>query len=454
MRKLELLTAVDTVPAGLFWSAPAPLDSDFTAEDPLALDYLGQQVGLWLFPGFTTRTSRAQYYAVVLYGLHVVQRAVERFGLAGDDETRTRLFERWERCWALATVESRSGELDRSDLDAMRGIRGARRTWFKGDSSLPLDFELISRQSELGGLGAYLSSLRHHQLVGPGSLRVTPLAKGIIEAFWAEKSGRDRSAAYAEYVLAAMDPKARRWPRTNATRSITLANVGRKTRLTSIGHEKRSAQRDRLWNTLFVQARDKGTLQLAHCLIDAHQHGVRDTELILEGIWQGRWSRVDAEVRQRVELGLAFGRLASVLLDCFNCAYKHVDEDGWTSRLDAVAAAAFPRERSEELRSLARALADCAESSRIDSLTFHGRPFMAFTRLVGVGSAFDQLQRLLGFHGQVQQTRRGAAPWLRQENGKLVMQSTGYTGHRVPAVFPSLKLNTVQSLLHDLGRMA
>jgi len=51
---------LDSPPAGLFWSTPLASDSDFTAEDPLALDYLGQQVGLWLFRGFTTRTNRAQ----------------------------------------------------------------------------------------------------------------------------------------------------------------------------------------------------------------------------------------------------------------------------------------------------------------------------------------------------------------------------------------------------------
>ena len=78
-------------------------DSDFTAEDPLALDYLGQQVGLWLFRGFTTRTARAQNYAVVLYGLRLTDEAIRKYAYAGDDETRTRLFERWERFWALAT---------------------------------------------------------------------------------------------------------------------------------------------------------------------------------------------------------------------------------------------------------------------------------------------------------------------------------------------------------------
>jgi hypothetical protein len=60
------LSPLKSPPRGMFWSAPHALDSDFTPEDPLALDYLGQQVGLWLFKGFTTRTSRAKNYAVVL----------------------------------------------------------------------------------------------------------------------------------------------------------------------------------------------------------------------------------------------------------------------------------------------------------------------------------------------------------------------------------------------------
>jgi len=148
-----------------FWSAPVN-DSEFTAEDPLALDYIAQQVGLALLPSLTTRSSRAQAYAVVLYGLHLAGRAIEIYGLPDDDETRRKLFERWERFWALATLESRKGRVERGDADAMRGVRGALRAWFDGEKALPLDYPLIARQLELGSLGAYLSPLRLSQLVG------------------------------------------------------------------------------------------------------------------------------------------------------------------------------------------------------------------------------------------------------------------------------------------------
>ena len=105
---VSTLEALKTPPEGLFWSEPLSPESDFKKEDPLALDYLGQQVGLWLFRGFTTRTGRAQYYAVVLYGLNLADKAVLKYGYPGDDGTRTRLFERWERFWALATLEFRA----------------------------------------------------------------------------------------------------------------------------------------------------------------------------------------------------------------------------------------------------------------------------------------------------------------------------------------------------------
>ena len=76
----------------------------------------------------TTRTDRAQYFAVVLYGLALVERALETYGERFDDDTRVALFERWERFWALSVLESHGRRLERGHPDAFRGIRGASRT--------------------------------------------------------------------------------------------------------------------------------------------------------------------------------------------------------------------------------------------------------------------------------------------------------------------------------------
>ena len=67
------LNTLRSPPDGLFWSEPFALDSDFTKEDPLALDYLAQQVGLWLFLT-ASRLRRAGRSATrwLCTGLHLV----------------------------------------------------------------------------------------------------------------------------------------------------------------------------------------------------------------------------------------------------------------------------------------------------------------------------------------------------------------------------------------------
>lgn len=189
----------------LLWAAPMPSESEFVLEDPLALDYLGQQVGYFLLPALTTRSGQAQYFAMVLYGLDLAERALTEYGLPDEDRTRRELFERWERLWALALVESYGGELGRGHPDAIRGARGVAKAWVSGERPLPRDYPLISRQSELGGLGAYLVPLRDLGLVYPGSLRVTPAATSILDAFWGEPGTMhmQRFDNWAMQVLAA-----------------------------------------------------------------------------------------------------------------------------------------------------------------------------------------------------------------------------------------------------------
>ena len=72
----------------LLWVAPVADDSELATEDPLALDYIAQQVGLMLLPALTTRSSRAQAFAMVLYGLALAERAIAKYGEPATDESR------------------------------------------------------------------------------------------------------------------------------------------------------------------------------------------------------------------------------------------------------------------------------------------------------------------------------------------------------------------------------
>ncbi|PRP99386.1 hypothetical protein ENSA5_28950 [Enhygromyxa salina] len=447
-----MLHPLNQPPSSLFWSAPVDRDTDFTAEDPLALDYLGQQVGNWLFPGFTTRTGRAQYYLVVLYGLHLVERAIQRHGYPGDDQTRTRLFERWERLWALATLESRHGELTRGDVDAMRGVRGAKRTWTSGTKPLPLDFILISRQNELAGLGAYLSSLRHYRLVVDHTLRPSRAARELIDDFWSESGPRGRSQSYTRYALAALNLE-----RTSISRKsghVTLELLGKKSRLSAIRHRRRQATREQLWQLLFEGARDPTTLALALQIEAADRAGVQDPATLLEGMARGDWGELDLSVHEHVSLALAFGKLAVALLDHFDRCYQAVHEAGWIADAEAVAGLVFSRPETDLLRIRCAALLEHPLRSRFRELRFHGRPLLKLCGQLASSDPVTCLAALLGFHRQVQRSRRGGGAWIRQADTKLTLQVTHYRGYRSYAQLPSFKLWTVRSLLRDLGRIA
>ncbi|WP_075083651.1 hypothetical protein [Mariniblastus fucicola] len=436
------------MPTQLFRSATLEIDTDFTAEDPLAFDYLGQQVGNWLFRGFTTRTSRAQYYCVVLYGLHLAEVAIQQYGYPGDDKTRSLLFERWERFWALATLESRGGTLERGDPDGMRGVRGAQAAWIGGDRALRLDYPLISRQVELGGMGAYLSSLREYGLVFKGTLRVTPLAKPFVDFFWTSKT-KSSGNRYERYALKALDLERRTIPR--AVSGLSLKRVGDRSRLTAV--KKRPDQQERLWSILFAQAKDGSTLPISQQLVSADNDGEVVIEQILRGILRNKWGEVDSTVEQRVRAAIAFGKLSTHLLSCFDRAYGYVDSHGWIADFRHVASAAFPESESATTRNLCNAVQKASGCRKFGELKFHGPQFLSLvSKLMDAGPA-EALEYLLAFHVAVQRTRRGSGAWFRREKTKLVMQVVGYGGFRKEQHFPSFKLNVVRRLLADLGRL-
>lgn len=115
-----MLSVIEKSAVTFFWTASFADDSELLPLDPFALNYLAQEVGLWLFPTLTTRTSRAQYYCVVHYGIALVDSLAPH---ASDEERM-----------ALSSAGNASGRSPRWSRrrrtrtrarDAMRGMRGA-----------------------------------------------------------------------------------------------------------------------------------------------------------------------------------------------------------------------------------------------------------------------------------------------------------------------------------------
>ena len=186
----------------------------------------------------------------------------------------------------------------------------------------------------------------------------------------------------------------------------------------------------------------------------AYVDGVDESQALLEAMHEHRWSELSPEVDEKVQVALAFGRLAREILQRFNYAYGYVDEHGWVADFDAVARTCFPNDRADRLRTLCDAVLSARGVERFRALRYHGSGFLALVeKLISAGST-DSLTHLLAFHREVQRSRRGGGAWLRIDQEKLVLQVAGYNGHKSEPDFPGFKLNVVRRLLADLGKLA
>ncbi|MBZ0118740.1 MAG: hypothetical protein K8H88_17195 [Sandaracinaceae bacterium] len=431
----------------LFWTAPSP-DSEIAPEDPLALDYVAQQVGLFLLPTLTTRSSRAQAYAMVLYGLELARKACP----VEDEETQRELFERWERFWALAVLEYRKGRLPRGDGDTMRGVRGALRNWFRGEKALPLDFQLISRQQELGSLGAYLVPLRAAGLVMSGTLRPSPAASDILAAFWDEPSESSHASRYESYALQALDATQSKIDRKHG--NLTLARVGERSRLSSLVARKRREQQERLYRALVEEVHDRTKTTWPMSLLV--EHAVRDgvghaRELLLDAIG-GRWGTQGASLVDVMRTAVLYGDWMDAVLRVFDRVYAAVADAGWQAPRPKVASDVLADRRA--LSDACARFLDAPELARIQRLPVHGAAAVRLAADLRTGTADDALARLLEYHHGVQRERRRGEAWIRDRAGHLTLSVTNYNARPELSRFPGYKLDVLRQLLVDVGRLS
>ena len=181
----------------LSWTKYGPLEDETAILDPLALDYFAQLLGNIVLPSFTTRTSRARYYSMVCYGIYISNRYLKDKGKIYYEKDVLEAFKLYERYWARAVVEYYAGELyerDGKERD-FRGKRGALRAY--NNKSVSLHYHFLTRQLELGGLGAYRSSLEDLELIKE-DLSLTHKGLKLAEHFV-------ESSIYDKLVLCAMN---------------------------------------------------------------------------------------------------------------------------------------------------------------------------------------------------------------------------------------------------------
>lgn len=445
------LTSLKKPERVLFWTAPVSDIGEMTTEDPLGLDYVAQQIGLLILPTLTTRSTRAQAYAMVLYGLSLTEQAVQKYGYTNTDEKKRELFEQWEKFWALATLEYRGGELPRGDWDGMRGVRGAKAAWKPSGDRLPLDFQLISRQQELGNLGAYLVPLRNSKLVVDGGIRPTPAALDIIDAFWDEEGDNQHRGRYEEYALTALEPGRTRIERMQTR--LSLHAVGEKSRLLSLIQRNRREQQRRLHSALFEKAQDDTTRAVAHLVEAAARAGVTRPREILEATIAGRFGAVAPALHDLFITALAFGEYMRQMIGTFDRIYQAIDRGGWVVPHRDVVAAALTSKAHAALQRAALELLDAPCTGQIRRFPMHGAASLKLAEDIGRADATTTLDLLIAYHAGIQRERRRGFGWIRVDAGKLTLNVTSYTARPDVPRFPSYKLDAVRTLLTDMGRL-
>lgn len=438
----------------LFRTAPRAPSTDFTPEDPLAFDYLGQQIGNWLWPGFTSRTSRAGYYPFVTYGLRLCDELATREGLGRDDVTIRALFERWERLWALAVCAYHGGQVPQEHT--MRGLRGALRYYRAQPSDkYTLDFPLLSRQLELGGLGAYLTSLREHGLVARDRLRPTPLGAKLADWMWDDPGSRVEHIE--TYIRVALSPDQGSVP--GKVGNVTIRAIGERGGLGRI--LVRTKLQELLWHRLFEDHPPPKNLAhlgaMAACLARANQEDVCEAEPFLRGIVEGRWGAVAPDLQLLVSFAIAFGDLSAALRAAFDLAYKFIQLSGFTASFSRVATECFAPDLLDRLnRRRAVWLKQDRFLPRMGQLASHGSSFVRTVRTMDISTPAAALETLLTYHRRVQKDRGHDGGWLRREADVVVLERGGYTSWSddPDRWVVGYKTAAMRQLLADLGRLS
>ncbi|MBU4201394.1 MAG: hypothetical protein KKG09_04600 [Verrucomicrobia bacterium] len=165
------------------------LERGTSNEDPLGFfTYATRLADEWL-PGITTRTRRARYYSMICGGLYLIEEGFKDLirNSPNRDEETAKFFMRWERIWAAwngAVDAAGTGMIGKNKISNL----------FDDDyfTVRNIDYPFIQRQSDLGALGSYRTSLEAMGFLLANSLELTFEGKILGELFWAQ-AGNNRA---------------------------------------------------------------------------------------------------------------------------------------------------------------------------------------------------------------------------------------------------------------------
>jgi hypothetical protein len=434
------------MPSTLSWTKYSPLEDETTILDPLAFDYFAQLLGNVVLPSFTTRTSRARYYSMVCYGIYISNHYLKKKGKHYYEKDVLESFKLFERYWARALVEHYQGKLQERDGNErdFRGKRGAVKAYYNHPDSLHYHF--LTRQLELGGLGAYRTSLEDLELIKE-DLSLTHKGMNLAVTFV-------NPAIYDKLVLRAM----------NEERIIKKDGKGS---LVSFGyHGSLDGTVNEGSASHFLQSHQDEVTLLKEYILD-HPKNRASITLIFENQHAGNAMNIVEQIAmqhpttgegKKVVLGfntiLAFEELA-IILNRIWCAMIRTAEE----HLGRVAIAEAINGCSEYLNILSegqyipRVIRQKDYLSIADSL--HGTSFAAllnrFSNLTENQYGLF-LKELINYHTSVMK-RRNSGPWMILDADNIIVMA-GYDYPKKTEKLEFLhgyKISNIQTLIKDTG---
>lgn len=430
----------------IFWTKYSPLESVISATDPIALDYMAQQLGYLPLPNFTTRTSRARYYSMVCYGLAICEEYINRHRLIFNDKTVMRLFELYEKYWAYAVVASYKGEMKERDPheSGLRGKRGALRAYNSTTKTLGEGYKLLSRQLELGGLGAYRSSLERFGLIKNYSLSLTMLGRELAEKFL--PVGKNMGTQYQDMIIDSMYQERI----LDKNGRATIQNFGEYACLDYYQHINNDDGERELLRQIIIES-------------DPATYATAMLALPLQGLWGE--SMLDffeavanthpsdqslANARDCFQTIYHFERLSTGLNTAFCTMVQSAFEQGDRITMHELESEIMPILSSIIDGALARQL---IESPKYHEMTdyYYGTEYLTLISLLSTDISCGQFIRaLLKLHQQVE-SKRGSGFWAEIEGDSIIV----YSGYEYAQTNMnrqhSYKVDNLFSLIADVG---
>lgn len=427
----------------LSWTKYAPLENEASVLDPLAFDYFAQILGNVVLPSFTTRTSRARYYSMVCYGIYISRKHLQLEGKPFYEKDILEIFKLYEKYWARAVVENYEGNLferDGKERD-FRGKRGALKSYEKNITTLGLEYKFLSRQLELGGLGAYRTSLESLQLVD-GALNLTHKGERLAKSFV-------DTSIYDKIVLKAIKEKSVVIKEGRAS----VKSFGYHTRLDGFTSSDTYHEEERNLLKEYILDDEKSIIPVSF-IYNNYDYEKPNAMMSIEDISNAN-GKIDGEVYiiQGYKTILAFEKLAIAFNKLWCSIIKAAEEQFGTITI------------SECVQASKEQLDDIFENNYIGELvtkqnyhtifeSYHGGSFGLFISNYTQGKNVEYesfIMDLIKYHIKVMEKRRSGA-WVAVDGSHIIV----LTGYDYPkktenlAYLHSYKIHNIITLIGDL----